>query len=245
MSDRAPAGPRIARTDEEIEACSAVMRELRPHVPAGEFLARVRAQEADGYRLVYVSDENGPAAVAGFRLGTNLAWGRFLYVDDLVTSAGARSRGYGGVLLRWLENHARAEGCEQVHLDSGLARAAAHRFYRREGMPVSSYHFTKILAGESKLPPARAAAMVEAAIRRFDEPDEVQHFEKGRFETVSVGGMQLGRAVYEPGWKWSEHIAPAAGTPLCGVEHVGLVLHGTAAVAFEDGTRATLRAGDV
>jgi GNAT superfamily N-acetyltransferase/uncharacterized RmlC-like cupin family protein len=237
--------PAIARTDQEIQACSAVMRELRPHVPADEFLARVRAQEADGYRLAYVGDENGPAAVAGFRLGTNLAWGRFLYVDDLVTAASARSRGHGAALLRWLEDYARAEGCEQVHLDSGLARAAAHRFYRREGMPVSSYHFTKLLAGKSKLPPAHAAAMVQAAVRRFDTPDDVRCFPKGRFETVTVGGMQLGRATYEPGWKWSVHVAPTTGTALCGVEHVGLVLKGAAAVAFEDGTRAVLRAGDL
>lgn len=237
--------PALARTDAEIDACSAVMRELRPHVPAAGFLARVRAQEAEGYRLAYLADGEGPVAVAGFRLGRNLAWGRFLYVDDLVTAARARSHGHGGVLLRWLESHARVEGCDQMHLDSGLARDAAHRFYRREGMPVTSYHFAKLLAGESALPAARAASLVETAIRRFETPHETRRFEKGRFEVVEVGGMTLGRATYEPGWKWSVHVAPSAGTALCGVEHVGLVLAGRAAVAFEDGSRVDLRAGEV
>lgn len=237
--------PRIAGTDQDIRACCAVMRELRPHIPAAEFVARVRAQETEGYRLAFVEDADGPVAAAGFRIGRNLAWGRFLYVDDLVTAARARSRGHGAVLLRWLEAHARDEGCDQMHLDSGLARAAAHRFYRREGMPVSSYHFTKLLAGESKLPPVAAATLMGTALRRFDAPDDVRRFPKGRFEVVTVAGMTLGRATYEPGWKWSVHVAPSAGTPRCEVEHVGLVLAGAAAVEFEDGTNIVLRAGDV
>jgi quercetin dioxygenase-like cupin family protein len=97
----------------------------------------------------------------------------------------------------------------------------------------------------SQLPQVPAASIVETAVRRFEKPDDVRRFPKGRFETVQVGGMTLGRATYEPGWKWSVHVAPSAGTSLCGVEHVGLVLAGRAAVAFEDGTRAELRAGEV
>ena len=135
----------IATTDAEIEACSPVMRELRPHIAAGDFLARVRAQEREGYRLAYVSDGQRPVAVAGFRLGLNLAWGRFLYVDDLVTLPAARSLGYGAALLTELHRHARELGCQELHLDSGVQRLDAHRFYEREGMTITSYHFTTVL----------------------------------------------------------------------------------------------------
>ncbi len=82
-------------------------------------------------------------------------------------------------------------------------------------------------------------------LRRFDEPDETRLFEKGRFDIVRLGGVEIGRAAYEPGWKWSTHVAPSAGTALCAVEHVGLVLAGSATVAFEDGRVVELRAGNL
>ena len=84
---------------------------------------------------------------------------------------------------------------------------------------------------------------VEVILKRFENPDEVRDMEKGRFEIVHVGGLTIGRATYEPGWKWSEHIGPSVGERLCAVEHVGLVLSGTAAVAFDDGTVKELTAG--
>jgi GNAT superfamily N-acetyltransferase len=131
----------IAATDEEIRACWAVMRELRPHVDETSFVERVRAQEARGYRLAYLSEGGRPRTVAGFRFMENLAWGRFLYVDDLVSASEARSHGHGAALLGWLRDHARAHGCAALHLDSGVQRADAHRFYRREGLALTSYHF--------------------------------------------------------------------------------------------------------
>jgi GNAT superfamily N-acetyltransferase len=133
--------PKVARSDDEIRACGRVMRELRPHVAEDAFVERVRSQERQGYRLAYLNDAAHPAAVAGFRILENLAWGRFLYVDDLVTRSDARSCGHGARLLRWLHRLARSEGCRELHLDSGVQRADAHRFYVREGMRLSSYHF--------------------------------------------------------------------------------------------------------
>ena len=76
----------------------------------------------------------------------------------------------------------------------------------------------------------------------FDEPTEVRTFAKGRFETYAVGPMTLGRATYEPGWRWSEHVGD--GEAMCPVEHVGLVLGGQAAVKMEDGTEKVMRAGE-
>lgn len=78
----------------------------------------------------------------------------------------------------------------------------------------------------------------------FDRPTETRSFEKGRFEVYKVGPMTLGRATYEPGWRWSEHVGAASGESLCKVEHVGLVLAGAAAVKMDDGSESVMRAGE-
>ena len=85
--------------------------------------------------------------------------------------------------------------------------------------------------------------MNDLLLKRFDDPDEVRVFEKGRFEVVRVGGVAIGRATYQPGWKWSAHVGPASGQTRCGVEHVGLVVSGVATVAFDDGSVTELRPG--
>lgn len=82
------------------------------------------------------------------------------------------------------------------------------------------------------------------ALVNFDSPDEVREFPLGRFEIYSVGPMTLGRATYEPGWKWSEHVGASTGEALCQVEHVGLVLKGAAIAAMADGTERVMREGD-
>ena len=79
--------------------------------------------------------------------------------------------------------------------------------------------------------------------RRFESPDEVRVFEKGRLELVNIGPLVLGRARYEPGWKWSLHVGPMTGARHCVVEHVGLVMSGVATVAFEDGRVIELTEG--
>jgi len=133
----------LAETDDDIMRCFPVMFQLRPHLIAGDFVARVRRQsEQDGYRLAYLEDDGGVKAVAGFRIGEMLFHGRFLYVDDLVTDTAQRSKGYGATLFDWLVEHARAQNCQQFELDSGVQRDRAHRFYFTKRMHISSYHFT-------------------------------------------------------------------------------------------------------
>jgi len=83
----------IATSDKDIAACYPVMRELRPHIAEDEFLMRVRGQQSAGYRLAMVQVVDVVVAVAGFRVTEYMAWGRFLYVDDLVTLPAQRSRG--------------------------------------------------------------------------------------------------------------------------------------------------------
>jgi len=85
----------------------------------------------------------------------------------------------------------------------------------------------------------------EVILKRFEHPDETRVFEKGKFELVQLGGMTIGRATYEPGWKWSEHVGKATGASRCYVEHVGMVLAGCATAAMEDGRVIELRVGDV
>ena len=86
---------------------------------------------------------------------------------------------------------------------------------------------------------------MQVILKRFDEPDEVTHFEKGKFETITLGGMTIGRATYQPGWKWSVDVGPGVGEPYCTVEHVGMVVSGTATAAFADGRVTELKAGDL
>ncbi len=76
---------------------------------------------------------------------------------------------------------------------------------------------------------------LDVILKRFEEPDEIRSFEKGRFELVTIGGITIGRATYQPGWKWSVHVGPAVGADRCSVEHVGLVLSGHATAALADG----------
>jgi hypothetical protein len=77
--------------------------------------------------------------------------------------------------------------------------------------------------------------MLEVILKRFDAPDEVRQFTRGRYEVVKIGGLTLARATYEPAWRWSVDVGPTVGATRCGVEHVGLVLQGRATAAFDDG----------
>jgi hypothetical protein len=86
---------------------------------------------------------------------------------------------------------------------------------------------------------------MDLTLINFDAPSEVRTFEKGRFELYEVGPTTLGRATYEPGWRWSEHVGAATGERSCQVEHVGLVLAGQAAVKMDDGTESVMRPGDL
>ena len=86
---------------------------------------------------------------------------------------------------------------------------------------------------------------IDVILKRFEQPDEVRKFEKGKFEIVRIGGMTIGRATYEPGWRWSLHVGPAVGASSCSVEHVGIVVSGRATAAMDDGAITEMRPGDV
>jgi GNAT superfamily N-acetyltransferase len=132
----------------ESHLAAPALLELRPHHGSPEALAsRIDVQRGAGYRVVAAFDpgEEHAAAAAGFRILDSLAWGHFVYVDDLVTRAASRGRGHADAVMAWIEAEALREGCTDLQLDSGvqLERQDAHRFYFRHGMRISSYHFSK------------------------------------------------------------------------------------------------------
>jgi GNAT superfamily N-acetyltransferase len=130
-----------AETPETIARCFPVMAQLRPHLAEATFVERVQRQQRQGYHLAFLESAGAPRAVAGYRFTESLSWGRFCYVDDLVTDAAARSEGHGRALFAWLVEQARLAGCEQFHLDSGVQRFDAHRFYLARRMSITCHHF--------------------------------------------------------------------------------------------------------
>ena len=134
-----------ATTDAEVSATFPVMRQLRPHLREEEYLEVVRRLQRSGYRLTFAAKDGEVRCVAGFRVIEFLAYGKFLYVDDLVTAENTRSEGHGKRMLDWLVGVAREESCGSLQLGSGVRRHGAHRFYFQEGMKISSYHFSRAI----------------------------------------------------------------------------------------------------
>ena len=131
-----------ALTDEQILATRDVMRQLRPAIALDAYVPTVRRMmDSDGYQLVAVFAGGVVRSVAGYRFMEMLYCGQVMYVDDLNTDDQCRSAGFGKLLMDWLKNEASAHGCGELHLDSGVQREEAHRFYFRERLTISAYHF--------------------------------------------------------------------------------------------------------
>lgn len=139
LEDIAPHDPRL------VDDVHPVLAELRVDLTSEAFLALYARAHAHGLRYLAAYDDDGCAGVAGWRVVETTAAGLKLYVDDLVTRSDKRSSGTGTLLLAELEARARHLGCHVLDLDSGVQRARAHRFYFREDMTISSFHFAKAL----------------------------------------------------------------------------------------------------
>lgn len=137
----------IAHTDSQLEDCFPVLHALRPHLAQHEFLSRVRRQQLHGYQLLALRHDGRVKSLAGFRFAEFLAWGKVLYIDDFATLETERGRGYGSAVLDWLIDHARAQRCAAIHLDTGYARHAAHRIYLRKGFRPNAHHLALALDG--------------------------------------------------------------------------------------------------
>jgi GNAT superfamily N-acetyltransferase len=136
----------LAASDAEIADCFPVIQQLRPQLTESDWVTRVRRMAGEGYRLLAARDAGGVIGVAGFRIFECIArGGRSLYVDDLVTDSTRRSEGTGRALLDWLVAEGRRQGCTELCLDSGVQRPDAHRFYMREKLAITAYHFARAL----------------------------------------------------------------------------------------------------
>jgi len=132
---------KLAASRDELALICPVLLQLRPQYTADSLIAQIQAQQESGYQIAYVIEDDEVLCVAGFVIGLKLAWQKHLYVDDLITDGNRRSTGAGKMLIAWLKQYGRDQGCQQLHLDSGVQRFAAHKFYLREGFSISSHHF--------------------------------------------------------------------------------------------------------
>lgn len=137
---------KIAGTDEEIRRCFPVMAELRPHFNSeNEFVEQVKLlSEIHDFKLVYL-EETQVKAVSGIRIGQWLARGKYLEIEDLVTTADSRSKNYGGQLFDWIEDYAKRENCREIKLVSHVTRFGAHKFYLNKKMIIDAHFFSKEL----------------------------------------------------------------------------------------------------
>lgn len=125
----------------EIDECHEAYLELRPHLmDADEFVTQVLLQMVEGFQIHAIREESGVVACIGYRVMTTLAWGKILYIDDLIVRESTRGKGYGSQLLKHAIAHAKEIGCNQVHLDTGYTRHAAHKAYLKHGFEINCHH---------------------------------------------------------------------------------------------------------
>jgi GNAT superfamily N-acetyltransferase len=133
----------FAVTDLQLLKCKQAILELRPHISSAEYLGKAKLLLGEGARMIYVDDETDAPAVAVFRINYYFYRGKNLYIDDLGTLSGHRSKGFAGSLLDFIVDYAKENGCENIHLDSGYQkeRYTAHRLYLNKGFNLASHHF--------------------------------------------------------------------------------------------------------
>lgn len=132
-------------TADEIRSSFRTFTFLRPHLDEDIFVAQALRQMEKGYMMTVIMEDDRVVSGAGYRFGEALAWGKFIYIDDLVTHPDARGKGYGGQLLEHVKQLALDNGCDAVHLDSGHTRFDAHRVYLNHGFQIRSHHFSMAL----------------------------------------------------------------------------------------------------
>ncbi len=129
----------------EIDASFEVFKGLRPHLDRGEFLRRLQIQHEEGFRIVFFQQDKRVVAAAGYRVMHCMAWGRVLYIDDLVCAPAMQRAGLGAQLMDWLIDEAKRLDCDELHLDTGHQRHDAHRLYLRKGLHLTCYHLSMAL----------------------------------------------------------------------------------------------------
>lgn len=130
--------------DKLLSAAETVHRQLRPHLPA-DYIRRMKQVFASGAEMAVAMADGQVVGITVFRVIEKTFSGRELYCDDLVTDERRRSNGVGHALIAYMEKVGRERKCDTLALDSGTQRQQAHKFYFREGLPITSFHFSKKL----------------------------------------------------------------------------------------------------
>ena len=131
-----------AENERDVIACFTLFKFLRPHLDERGFIEQVRQQAHEGYRIAYIQRDGEIIAACGYRVMTFLAWGKVLYIDDLITHPERKRSGMGSALLDWLLDRGKQLGCNEVHLDTGHQRHDAHRLYLNKGFVLSCHHMS-------------------------------------------------------------------------------------------------------
>ncbi|MGF1680271.1 GNAT family N-acetyltransferase [Photobacterium minamisatsumaniensis] len=132
----------LLSSNEELGAIALVLQQLRPQYDLDSLISQIKSQQKAGYQIVYVVEDAKVLCVAGFVTGQKLSWGKYMYIDDLVAAEEHRSKGAGQLLIDWFKDYAHLNQLDQIHLDSGVHRFGAHKFYLKEDFVIASHHFT-------------------------------------------------------------------------------------------------------
>ncbi|TLU67484.1 GNAT family N-acetyltransferase [Thalassotalea litorea] len=135
-------------SDEFLHDVAQIMLTLRSQYTEKSLMDTIKVQMQSGYQIAVLVADEKPVTLAGFILSYKLAWKKHIYLDDLVTDEKVRGRGYGQKMLNWLQEYAIEQGCEQLHLDSGVQRFLAHKLYLNQGFNIASHHFSQLLHGK-------------------------------------------------------------------------------------------------
>jgi len=133
---------RLLQPEDELKSVASVLLQLRPQFDLNELVTRIKMQQKNGYKLACVVSDGKVLCVAGFVTGYKLAWGKHIYIDDLVTDEKYRSTGAGKFLMEWFKSYAKENGYDQIHIDSSVLRFLSHKFYLRSGFNIASHHFS-------------------------------------------------------------------------------------------------------
>jgi len=132
----------LVTLEKDFSEAAEILVQLRPQYSLEAMVAQIKKQQESGYQIACARIDEKMVSVAGFVVCEKLAWGKHIYIDDLVTDEANRSTGAGTALIRWLKAYGAKLGCRQLHLDSGVVRFDAHRFYLRNGFNIDSHHFS-------------------------------------------------------------------------------------------------------
>ncbi len=132
----------LANSESDIAEAAKVLMQLRPQYSLEGMIAQIKKQRESNYQIACAKKENSIIGVAGFVISEKLAWGKHIYVDDIVTDQDRRSKGVGAAIIAWLRAYGRENRCQQLHLDSSVVKHPAHRFYLRNGFNIASHHFS-------------------------------------------------------------------------------------------------------